>query len=53
LKAAPSREHSKVEPASSAEKVNVAALLSVVAAGPVSIVVSGGVVSEDGAMVQV
>ena len=44
-KAAPSREHSKVEPASEEEKPNVAELLLVIAGGPESMVVSGGVVS--------
>jgi hypothetical protein len=45
LKAAPSSEHSKVEPVSLAEKVMVAAVLAVSAGGPESMVVCGGVVS--------
>src|SRR5688500_13171009 len=48
----PSSEHSKVEPASSAEKVNVALALLVVAAGPDTIVVSGAVVSAGASTVQ-
>jgi hypothetical protein len=43
--AAPSSEHSKVEPASLEEKVRVALVLVVVASGPEPIVVSGAVVS--------
>ncbi len=49
VKAAPFSEHSNVDPASSAEKVNVADVSVVVAAGPLSTVVSGGVVSGGGA----
>jgi hypothetical protein len=51
-KGPPSREHSKVEPDSLAENVNVALVLVVEAAGPESIVVSGGVESEGDATVQ-
>ena len=50
LKAALSREHTKVEPASEEEKVNEAFLLLTVPEGPVSMKVSGGVVSGGGAV---
>ena len=50
-KAAPSREHSKVEPDSEDEKENVALFCFVVPEGPESMVVSGGVVSCGGAAV--
>src|SRR5687767_2316014 len=50
--AAPSREHSNVEPASAA-KVKDARGLGEEAAGPDRIVVSGGVVSASPSMVQV
>jgi hypothetical protein len=43
--ATPFSEHSKVEPSSLAEKVKAASVLSVVASGPESMVVSGAVVS--------
>jgi hypothetical protein len=43
--AAPSNEHSNVEPSSFAENVNVALVLEVVAPGPELIVVSGAVPS--------
>ena len=46
LKAPLSREHSKVEPASEEEKVNVASLLLTVPECPESMVVLGGVVSR-------
>ena len=48
LKAAPSREHSKVLPASEEEKANVALFCFMVPEGPESMVVSGGVVSCGG-----
>ncbi len=46
--AAASSAHSNVEPASELEKLNVASVALVVLAGPLSIVVSGGVVSGGG-----
>jgi hypothetical protein len=48
LKAPLSREHSKVEFASSEEKVNVALFCFMVPEGPESMVVTGGVVSCGG-----
>jgi hypothetical protein len=47
-----SRRHSNVEPASLEEKANVALVLVVVATGPESIDVSGGVVSAGASIVQ-
>ena len=51
LKAPLSREHSKEEPASEEEKVNVASLLLAFPEGPESMVVCGGVVSGGGGVV--
>ena len=45
----PSRAHSNVDPAVELEKLNVALVAVVVLAGPLSIAVSGGVVSGGGA----
>src|SRR5918995_7230578 len=53
LKAPLSREHSKEEPASEEEKVNVASLLLAFPEGLESMVVCGGVVSGGGGVVPV
>ena len=47
-KGAPSMEHSKVDPASEEEKLNVALFCFVAPEGPESMVVSGGMVSCGG-----
>jgi hypothetical protein len=52
LKAALSRLHSKLEPASVEEKLKLAEELFTVPDGPESIVVSGGVVSAGAAVVK-
>ena len=49
--AAPSSEHSNVEPASFAEKAKLASVLAVSAGGPEAISVSGGVTSGGGTTV--